>query len=304
MPTLEGLRRQIDTATDLSSVVTTMKTLAAVSIHQYERAVEALADYNRAIELGFQIALTGEPLRLDADQPSGKTAAVVFGSDQGMCGQFNEAIVSFLNTNCEQDGARRSWKVLAIGIRAEGQLLDARWTIEHAYDVPTSASDITNLVQEMLPHIERLRGEADISRLLVFYNRRTSASSFEPLRLQLLPIDSQRLERWRDEPWQSRSLPMFVTERQRLLSRLIGQYLFVSLFRACAESLASENASRIAAMQAAEKNIEERLDGLRGSFNQFRQSAITEELLDVVTGFEALSKGRRKGGRRSRRQRE
>jgi F-type H+-transporting ATPase subunit gamma len=291
MPTLEGLRRQIDTATDLSSVVTTMKTLAAVSIHQYERAVEALADYNRTIELGFQIALIGEPIRPDADRPTGKTAAVVFGSDQGMCGQFNEAIVSFLNTTGADD-ARRSWKTLAIGVRAESQLLDAGWTIERAYDVPTSVSDITNLVQEMLPVIERLRSAADISRLLVFFNRRTSASSFEPRRLQLLPIDSSRIERWRQEPWQSRSLPMFVSERQRLLSRLIGQYLFVSLFRACAESLASENASRIAAMQAAEKNIEERLDELRGSFNQFRQSAITEELLDVVTGFEALSKGR------------
>ncbi|MCA9219105.1 MAG: F0F1 ATP synthase subunit gamma, partial [Planctomycetales bacterium] len=118
--------------------------------------------------------------------------------------------------------------------------------------------------------------------------------------LQLLPIDPQRLERWHDEPWQSRSLPMFVTERRWLLSRLIQQYLFVSLFRACAESLASENASRIAAMQAAEKNIEERLDELRGSFNQLRQSAITEELLDVVTGFEALSKQLRKHGRNKR----
>jgi F-type H+-transporting ATPase subunit gamma len=293
MPTLEGLRRQIDTATDLGSVVTTMKTLAAVSIHQYERAVESLAEYNRTIELGFQIALTDEPLRRDADQPPGKTAAVVFGSDQGMCGQFNEEIVSFLNTRSEEDGARRSWTLLAIGVRAEGQLLDSGWNVEHTYDVPTSVSDITNLVQEMLPHIERLRSEADISRLLVYYNRRTSASSFEPWRLQLLPIDSQRLERWRDEPWQSRSLPMFVTEQRQLLSRLIQQYLFVSLFRACAESLASENASRIAAMQAAEKNIEERLDELHGAFNQLRQSAITEELLDVVTGFEALSKGRR-----------
>jgi TolA-binding protein len=70
------------------------------------------------------------------------------------------------------------------------------------------------------------------------------------------------------------------------------------------QSLASENASRIAAMQAAEKNIQERLDELRGSFNQLRQSAITEELLDVVTGFEALSKGRQKRGRGSGRQKE
>jgi F-type H+-transporting ATPase subunit gamma len=175
----------------------------------------------------------------------------------------------------------------------EGQLLDAGFSVEHAYEVPTSVSDITNFVQQMLPRIERLRTEEDLSRLYVFYNRRTSASSFEPRRIQLLPMDPRRLRRWRDERWQSQSLPMFVSERRGLLSRLVQHYLFVSFFRACAESLASENASRIAAMQAAEKNIEERLDELRGSFNHLRQSAITEELLDVVTGFEALSKQRR-----------
>jgi F-type H+-transporting ATPase subunit gamma len=195
--------------------------------------------------------------------------------------------------NSEEDGVRNGWKILAIGVRVEGQLLDAGRRIEHIYEVPTSVSDITNLVQEMLPHIEVLRREADISRLLVFYNRRTSASSFKPRKLQLLPMDPQRMQRWRDEPWQSRSLPMFVSERRRLLSRLIQDYLFVSLFRACAESLASENASRIAAMQAAEKSINERLDDLHRSFNQERQSAITEELLDVLTGFEALSNKRK-----------
>jgi len=76
--------------------------------------------------------------------------------------------------------------------------------------------------------------------------------------------------------------------RETLLSRLIQQYLFVSLFRACAESLAGENASRIASMQAAERNIKERLLNLQAEFNQRRQTAITEELLDVVSGFEAL----------------
>lgn len=292
MQTLEGLRRQIDTATDLSSVVTTMKTLAAVSIHQYERAVEALVEYNRTVELGFHIALGGELFRIDTRQAAGRTAAIVFGSDQGMCGQFNEEIVQFANSTAREDHSQPDWLMLAVGIRAEGQLLDSGWKVDRTYEVPTSVSDITNFVQEMLPHIEALRSEANLSRLVVFYNRRTSASSFAPRELQLLPLDPQRLNRWRNEPWPSRSLPMFVTERRQLLSLLVRQYLFVALFRACAESLASENASRIAAMQAAEKNIEERLDELRGTFNLLRQSAITEELLDVVTGFEALSKKR------------
>ena len=73
------------------------------------------------------------------------------------------------------------------------------------------------------------------------------------------------------------------------LRALIREYLFVSLFRACAESLASENASRLAAMQRADKNIDELLEGLNGTFHRLRQSGIDEELFDVVSGFEALA---------------
>ena len=76
------------------------------------------------------------------------------------------------------------------------------------------------------------------------------------------------------------------------LRALIREYLFVSLFRACAESLASENASRLAAMQRADKNIDELLEHLNGTFHRLRQSGIDEELFDVISGFEALSKGK------------
>jgi len=73
------------------------------------------------------------------------------------------------------------------------------------------------------------------------------------------------------------------------LRALIREYLFVSLFRACAESLASENASRLAAMQRADKNIDELLEDLNGTFHRLRQSGIDEELFDVVAGFESLA---------------
>jgi len=78
-------------------------------------------------------------------------------------------------------------------------------------------------------------------------------------------------------------------DRKSLFSSLIREYLFVSLFRAFAESLASENASRLAAMQGAEKNIEEQLGELNRRYHQQRQMSITEELLDIVSGYEALS---------------
>jgi len=73
------------------------------------------------------------------------------------------------------------------------------------------------------------------------------------------------------------------------LRALIREYLFVSLFRACAESLASENASRLTAMQRADKNIDELLENLNGTFHRLRQSGIDAELFDVISGFEALA---------------
>ena len=74
------------------------------------------------------------------------------------------------------------------------------------------------------------------------------------------------------------------------LLAFVREYLFVSLFRACAESLASENASRLAAMQRAEKNIDELLEDLNRTFHRLRQSGIDEELFDVISGFEALTR--------------
>jgi F-type H+-transporting ATPase subunit gamma len=72
------------------------------------------------------------------------------------------------------------------------------------------------------------------------------------------------------------------------MGALIREYLFISLFRACAESLASENASRLAAMERANKNIDELLEQLHGTFHRLRQSGIDEELFDVIAGFGAL----------------
>jgi F-type H+-transporting ATPase subunit gamma len=127
-----------------------------------------------------------------------------------------------------------------------------------------------------------------MERILLMFNKKQSGASYQPEMIQLLPLDTAWLHKLKEKEWPSRSLPMFRTEWQALMSSLIRQYIFVSLYRAFAESLASENASRLAAMQAAEKNIEEHLEELMTRYNHERQSSITAELLDIVSGFEAL----------------
>lgn len=290
MQTLESLRRNIDSSQEMQSIVTTMKTLAAVSIRRYEAAVEALTDYNRTIEMGFQILFRDRPLSAAATgAPGAGIGAVVFGSNQGLCGQFNDEMASFaLRAMRRSETAAQKWAFLTVGMRMHGRLQEAGAQIDDAFDLPSSISGITPLVQNLLTRIETWRPQREIGRVLVFYNMRTSAASYRSHRIQLLPIEPSRLEDWRTRDWPSRLLPTFRMDRNQLFSLLIRQYLFVALYRACAESMASENASRIASMQAAEKNIEERLEKLRRSYQQQRQTSITEELLDVVTGFEAL----------------
>src|SRR5690606_11769030 len=151
-----------------------MKALAAVSIQQYEKAVEALAHYNRTIEMGFHIVLGAEPCYFNPrEAEQGRTGVVVFGSDQGMCGRFNEEIVTFVTGKRRKENPREDWSVLVVGVRAERQLADEGLLTEHSYEVPISVSEITLLVWEVLLRIERWQVESHVNRLLGFHNRRT-----------------------------------------------------------------------------------------------------------------------------------
>ncbi|MEQ9407390.1 MAG: F0F1 ATP synthase subunit gamma [Fuerstiella sp.] len=296
MQNLESLKRSIRSAEDLAGVVRTMKTMAAVSIRQYETAAESLSLYAHTIDTGLSMVLSHSSRgELDGSSPiPGQTGAVVFGSDQGMCGQFNEQIAQFTLKSLEGSGHDQIAPALCIGHRVADSLATAGIPIQQTFQLPGSATGITALVQDLLPAIDKWRNARRISRIQVFHNKRLSASSWQPHQIQLLPLllnsheHKSPLQQADADSRPNRTLPWWTMDTGVLFSRLVRQFLFVSLFRACADSLAGENASRIAAMQAAERNIRDRLHLLLSDYAQRRQTMITEELLDVVTGFEAL----------------
>lgn len=104
-------------------------------------------------------------------------------------------------------------------------------------------------------HIQAWGEERGIDRVWLYYNRQQGGASYKPIKRELLPLDRSWLERLVSEPWQGPSLPAFTMDPQALFSALLRQYLFIGLFQALAESAASENASRLAAMQGAEKAL-------------------------------------------------
>ncbi|WP_066379558.1 MULTISPECIES: F0F1 ATP synthase subunit gamma [unclassified Anabaena] len=308
MPTIESLRTKISSVQDLQSVVKTMKALAAVSIRQYQKAVESLADYNRTLEMGLQIVLRQRYFSeqhailtsvINHQTKSNSVGAIIFGSDQGLCGQFNEQIASYSVEKLEQLQIKPENRLIAaIGARVVAPLEAQGQTIAAKFSLPSAVSGITSMVQEILLTIEQWRSLAagrspsqqQIEQIILFYNQSLSGASYHPHTLHLLPVDFNWLQNLQRQPWPSPVLPTFTMDENQLFSGLIREYLFISLYRAFAESLASENASRLASMQAAEKNIEERLSELNADYRRLRQSSITAELLDIVAGFEALTK--------------
>jgi len=290
--TTGSLRRKIDSAGDLQSVVRTMKAVAASSIGQYEESVRALGDYYRTVELGLGACFRESgsvPLIADRKRQThaGAIGAVVFGSDQGLVGQFNEVVADYAVKTLAALSAKP--KVWAVGERVYARLKDARLPLVGLFTVPNSVKAITPLVGQILVESETRHGQGEVTELHLFYNRPSSGAVYAPVSQRLLPLDETWRRNLAELPWPTANLPEVMGGGTATLRALIREYLFVSLFRACAESLASENASRLAAMQRAENNIDELLENLNSTFHRLRQSGIDEELFDVVSGFEALS---------------
>ncbi|MGE5843802.1 MAG: F0F1 ATP synthase subunit gamma [Syntrophaceae bacterium] len=291
MQTSEALKRRIQSAQDLLGVVKTMKALAAVSIRQYQKAVESLGDYNRTVEMGLQIALRERRGGGAASEKAkvSRIGAIVFGSDQGLCGQLNNIIVAHANEEMDRIGVKKENRiVIAVGMRAADIMEDTGQRILEVLTNPGSTSGITPMVQDITVLLENWRFRRQIEHMYLFFNHYVSGATYRPKTVRLLPVDRDWLKNLEMKKWPSKTLPMFTMDWEALFRSLIREYLFVSLYRAFAESLASENASRLAAMQSAEKNIEERLEELFLQYHRQRQMTITEELLDIVAGFEAL----------------
>ncbi len=296
-----------------------MKGLAAASINQFEKSTRALDEYYRTVQLGLSVCLRANTstestsiVEPNAKRGTGLTGAVVFGSDQGLVGQFNEAVGEYaVQALSAMPGRKRIW---VVGERVQDHLSATALPLAGLFTVPLSVNAITLLVGQIL--IEILAGEEpcrqtreqeeslqggrrdsrresqreSVQQLYLFYNSSRSGPIYGPVSQRLLPLD----EAWRRSmvriPWPTKKLPEVLGGGDiKTVRALIREYLFVSLFRACAESLASENASRLAAMERAERNIDQLCEDLQKTFHRLRQSKIDEELFDVISGVEALT---------------
>jgi F-type H+-transporting ATPase subunit gamma len=291
MEELENLKRKIRNAEDLKSVVKIMKAVSASNIREYEQAVESLNEYNGTIEMGLQVVMMHKPAELlsaASHERRKRLGAVIFGSDQGLCGSFNEQIAAYTIDKIKEI-EHEDRIVLAVGERVISRLEEAGQPIEAHFSFFGNHLGITRVMLDVLVELEVWRTKRRIDQIVLFYNKSVSGAAFRPHMASLFPLDMNWLNSLAEKKWPYHTLPTFSMDPNQLFSSLVRHYLFFSLYRAFVESLASENASRLLSMQVAEKNIEEHLNELNVQFHRQRQTAITSELLDVVTGFEAIT---------------
>ncbi|MFP3914071.1 MAG: F0F1 ATP synthase subunit gamma [Actinomycetota bacterium] len=292
MSTLQTLNRQLQVGAELLSVVGTMKGLAAVSIHEFEVAVRALREYTTTVELGLQILLSTRPeLIPEETRMTGRVVALVVGTDQGLCGPINREIAreadQWFETHQVAPGERM---VVSLGARASLELDLVGLVPDQEIPLPGSVEAIGPLVEDLLVRIDRWRQLDSTGRVVVFFQRALGRTQRTPRVHQVVPPDVRRLRGIAARQWPTRMIPGFPHEPEDLLAGLLRQDLFIALYRSVAEAKAAEHGARLAAMQVAEQNIEERLERLGTEYHHLRQAEITEQILDVVSGFEALRK--------------
>lgn len=287
--TLEALTRHSDTLTSIRGIVHTMKTLSAINASPYEQAARSIEAYHDTILRGLA-AFSHSTGGIEAhSQPDGEQWVVVFGSDHGLCGNYNEILAMVVKDHCKASLPEKK-QLLCIGQQMNDALMDQGLLSESVFLPPASVEGIGRMAGDIVTRLDVISRRQPMYRIGVTlaFTERGEQGSREPITRRLLPLEEKLLQR--NAGWQSRSLPDYSMAPDALLASLIRSHIFASVFRASAEAMVTENAARLALMQQAEQSVDDRLEQVKGELRSVRQDEITNELMDVIIGFEALKK--------------
>lgn len=217
MDTLETLRRKFEGAEDLKSVVRTMKAMAASNIVQYEQAVSSLEDYYRTVALGLVACFRQEKMDVIKEEPTRNKdkiiCAIVFGSDQGLVGQFNDKLTGFVSETLKAIAGKK--EIWAVGERVQLLLLDNGFTVTKLFTVPNSVNAIPPLVSEILIKSEEIREKNNVHDFYIFHNQPKAGAGYEPVIQQLLPLDEKWKQALAEIKWPTKLLPQVQVQLSR-----------------------------------------------------------------------------------------
>jgi F-type H+-transporting ATPase subunit gamma len=292
--TVQDISRRIRSVTNTRKITRAMELVAAAKLRRAQARIEAMRPFaERMQELMVGTARASASVRglpLLQRREIGRAAIVPLTGDRGLAGPFNAQILreAFrLEQELRADGVEPRW--LIAGKKGMSSLRFRGYELAQAW---TGFSDSPQYMdaQAIAHRLAELYSEQDVDQVFVIYNHFESALVQRVVRQEVLPITEQVLESGEDERSQA-LLGDFIyePEPEQILERLLPVYLETELYRALLESAASEQGARMTAMRNASKNAGELIDNLTLQMNRARQAEITQEILEVVGGAEALT---------------
>jgi len=275
------IERQIQTIEGLRDIIHCMRSLAATYLSRAEERLDGVRAYADTIGRAIEDCLFGREIRLPESR-SRNTAILSFFSEQGLCGRFNEVMAEAAVKHAPTVDAPH---FIVVGKRGPGLLRREKLPILAELPSTTSPDGVDAVIHEIAKVVLELHGRDAFAQLYLLYARYLSPGRIQPTFERVLPLD---LTPWREAEKARTAPPHLALSRLGLLWELVHEYAFISLYRAFTESLAGENGMRLQSMEAAKSNIEDTLDELQLRARIQRQNDITEELLDIVSGAEAL----------------
>lgn len=297
MPNLKDLKIRIDSVKSTQKITSAMKMVAAAKLRKAQMSAESARPYAERMEAmvgalakSFD-GVQGAPELLAGNGKDEKHLIVLVSSDRGLCGGFNANIGRFArNKIAELQQAGKSVKVLCLGRKGRDQVRRqfGDTILETMEDLTKNGAQYTD-ADAIALRIRTMFEEGEIDVCTVVYNKFVSAITQEVTPLQVIPFQLEEVNsNGEEQDDELKALYEYEPSEEDILEELLPRNLSVQIFRAMLESFASEQGARMAAMDNATRNAGDMIDNLTLTYNRARQAAITSELIEIISGAEAL----------------
>jgi len=297
MPNLKDLKIRIDSVKSTQKITSAMKMVAAAKLRKAQMSAESARPYAERMEAmvgalakSFD-GVQGAPELLAGNGKDEKHLIVLVSSDRGLCGGFNANIGRFArNKIAKLQQAGKSVKVLCLGRKGRDQVRRqfGDTILETMEDLTKNGAQYSD-ADAIALRIRTMFEEGEIDVCTVVYNKFVSAITQEVTPLQVIPFQLDEVESNEEEENEElKALYEYEPSEEDILEELLPRNLSVQIFRAMLESFASEQGARMAAMDNATRNAGDMIDNLTLTYNRARQAAITSELIEIISGAEAL----------------
>ena len=282
MTRLSEIQSHIASMGELLDIVGAMRSLAGMRVQESQHALPGVRSYadSMAAAIGSAVLLMPQAVT-EARQERGRRAVILCMAEHGFVGGFNERMLEAAEATLEPSDL-----IFVLGSRGAALAFErgrkAAWTGPMATRLAGAPDALDSLTSELYARV----ADGDVARIEVMFCRYRQGAASTIERRLLLPLDAAALS-----SKQARQVPLHNLQPQPLLEKLMAEYVFALLMKAAVESIASENAARFAAMESAHDNVRKKLARLEEDARQARQTEITSELLDLITGAEAMQSG-------------